>query len=310
MKIVIPGAAGAIGRALCKRLIARGDQVIGIDRRPWPDAPKELELHALDVRKRAAEDVLRRHRPDVVVHIGTVSHITRTRDDERYKINLGGTKAVFEHCERYEIPHVVFVGRHTYYGAGADAPLYHREDEPPLALSGFPELADLVAADLYAGAALWRVPEMITTVLRVCYTLGPSGDGTLATFLRGRRVPTILGFDPLFQFMHELDLVDALVAAVDRRPRGVFNVAGPPPLPLSTIIARAGRTRLPLPEFILAALLGHRGLPKLARGALTHLMHPVVIDDQAFRRATGFVPKHDAPATIATFTARHPTPAT
>src|SRR5437588_10975248 len=127
---------------------------------------------------------------------------------------------------------MVFVGRHTYYGAGPDAPLYHTEDEPPQELGAYPELADLVAADLFAATQIWRTPQLNTTVLRLCYTLGASGGGTLAGFLRGRRVPMVLGFDPLFQFLHEEDAAEAIVAAVQKRPRGIYNVAGPQPLPL------------------------------------------------------------------------------
>src|SRR5260370_5559752 len=101
-----------------------------------------------------------------------------------------------------------------------------------MALSSFPELADLVAADLYASRTLWRFPELTTTVLRMCYSLGPTGHGTLATFLRGPRVPTLAGFDPLFQFMHEKDAAAAIALSLEKRPRGVFNVAGPSPVPL------------------------------------------------------------------------------
>src|SRR6059058_4749353 len=109
--------------------------------------------------------------------------------EESYRINLGGTRAVFEHCAAYGVEQMVFVGRHTYYGAGADAPLYHTEAEPPQELGAYPELADLVAADLYAANALWRIPDLHTAVLRVCYTLGPSAHGTLASFLNARFVP-------------------------------------------------------------------------------------------------------------------------
>ena len=49
----------------------------------------------------------------------------------------------------------------------------------------FPNLADLVAADLYAGNAIWRMPEVDTVVLRLVYSLGSSQRGTLANFLRG-----------------------------------------------------------------------------------------------------------------------------
>jgi UDP-glucose 4-epimerase len=287
MRVLVPGLAGRLGRMLAERLLQKGHDVIGIDRRPFRDAPAGIEMHELDIRKRAAEEVFRRVRPHAVIHMATVTHLV-VQSEDRYRINLGGTRAVFEHSAAYGVEHVVFVGRHTYYGAAADSPLFHVEDEPPMGLSSFPQLADLVAADLYAGSALWRHPSFVTTVLRMVYTLGPTGHGTLAKFLRGARVPTILGYDPLFHFMHEEDVVDALVVAVDARPRGVFNVAGPQPVPLSVIISETGRTNVPVPGPLFAAALGRFGLPRLPRGALEHVRYPVTVDASAFVRATGF----------------------
>jgi UDP-glucose 4-epimerase len=272
---------------LAERLMTLGHDVIGIDRRPFRDAPDGIEMHELDIRKRAAEDVFRRVRPNAVVHMATVTHLV-VQSEDRYRINLGGTRAVFEHSHTYGVEHVVFVGRHTYYGAAADSPLFHVEDEPPMGLSTFPELADLVAADLYAGSALWRYPQMTTSLLRMVYTLGPTGHGTLATFLRGARVPTILGYDPLFQFMHEEDVVSAIAMTLDARPRGVFNVAGPQPVPIGVIIREVGRSNVPLPEIVLATALGRFGLPKLPPGALEHIKYPVTVDASAFKKATGF----------------------
>ncbi|HZU83964.1 MAG TPA: SDR family oxidoreductase [Polyangiaceae bacterium] len=303
MRVLVVGASGAIARKLVARLGQRGHAVVGIDRRPWPDAP--VEFHEVDVRKRAAEEVFRRSRAHAVVHMATVTSLA-VPGEERHRINLGGTRAVFEHSRAYGVEHCVFVGRHTFYGAGPDVPLFHTEDEPPQELARFPELADLVAADLYAANALWRTPGLVTTVLRVCYTLGPTGDGTLARFLRGKHVPLVLGFDPLFQFMHEDDLVTALTSTVEARPRGVFNVAGPQPLPLSRVIRQVGRVPVPLPEFVLSPLLGRLGLPRLPAGAVAHVKYPVVVDARPFRQQTGFEPAYDELATLRSFAETFP----
>jgi UDP-glucose 4-epimerase len=287
MRVLVPGIGGRLGKLLAERLLEKGHDVIGIDRRPFREAPAAVEMHEVDIRKRGAEDVFRRVRPQAVIHMATVTHLIMQSED-RYRINLGGTRAVFEHSSTYGVEHVVFVGRHTYYGAAADSPLFHNEDEPPMGLASFPELADLVAADLYAGSALWRYPSFVTSVLRMVYTLGPTGHGTLATFIRGKRVPTLLGFDPLFHFMHEQDVVEALVTTLDARPRGVFNVAGPQPVPLSVVIRETGRTNIPIPEIIFSNVLGRFGLPKLPTGALEHIKYPVTVDGAAFVKATGF----------------------
>jgi UDP-glucose 4-epimerase len=305
MRVLIPGASGALARQLAQRLSGSGHEVIGIDRRPWPDAP--IEFHEVDVRKRAAEDVFRRVRPEVVVHMATVTSLLVT-GEERYQINLGGTRAVFEYARAHGVKHCIFVGRHTFYGAGPESPLLHTEDEPPLELYRFPELADLVAADLYAATALWRFPELATSVLRVCYTLGPSGHGTLASYLRGPRVPLVLGFDPLFQFLHEDDVVQAIELTLIHRPSGVFNVAGPQPLPLSNLVHETGRTRIVLPEFVLAGTLGRFGFPRLPTGALGHLKYPIVVDARAFQKRTGYACRFDELETIAAFKAAFPTP--
>jgi UDP-glucose 4-epimerase len=305
VKVLIVGVSSAIARLLATRLTGLGHEVVGIDRRAWRDAP--IEVHELDIRKRAAEDVFRKLRPHVVVHMGTVTSLVMP-GEERYRINLGGTRAVFDHCRAYGVEHCIFVGRHTYYGAAADSPLYHTEDEPPMALSTFPELADLVAADLYAGTALWRFPELATTVLRVCYTMGPSGHGTLGTFLKGARVPTLLGFDPLFQFMHEHDVSSAIILALEKRIRGVFNVVGPPPVPLSIIAHETGRHTLALPEFVYALALGRFGLPRLPQGALAHIKYPVIADGAAFRVATGFTHAFDEAKAMRDFTEAFPPP--
>jgi UDP-glucose 4-epimerase len=297
MKVLIPGITGRLARLVAIKLRDAGHQVMGIDRRSWRDPPKGIEMFQLDIRKRAAEEVFRTQKPEAVIHMATVTHLT-VRNEDRYRINLYGTRAVFDHCQHYGARHCIFVGRHTYYGAAADSSLYHDEEDPPMAMTTFPELADLVAADLYAGSALWRYPELDTCVLRLCYTLGPSVSGTLATFLRGRRVPMVLGFDPLFQFMHDEDAATAICLALEKRLRGVYNVAGPQPLPLSLIIRQAQRQAVPVPELALKALFGRFGLPALPRAAVAHLKYPVVIDDSRFRAATGFNHRYDEDATL------------
>lgn len=322
-RVMLTGTASNVGRSLAVELLAAGHEVFGIDRRGWDDAPEGLQFEKVDLRKRAAEDFVRRARPQTIVHLATVTHLFE-QSEERYRINLAGTRSVFDYASEQGVEHVVFVGRHTYYGAGADAPFFHKEDEPPAQVGHFPELADLVAADLYASTALWRLPKLAVSLVRVCYTLGPSGRGTLAAFLRARTseknrstpeqehgywddvVPLVMGYDPLFQFVHESDLVQALLRCIETRPRGVFNLAGPPPLPLSVIAREAGRRPLPIPEPLLRAMLGRFGLPRLSAGALEHIKYPITIDDSAFRAATGYAPAWGAAETLAEFRATFP----
>lgn len=264
-------------------------------------------MYKADVRKRSAEEVFRSERPDAVVHMATVTHLAR-RSEERYQINLQGTRAVFDHSNTYGVKQVLFVGRHTFYGASAASPLYHSEDDPPQSVNVFPELSDLVAADLYAGSALWRYENLSTCILRFCYTLGPACSGTLASFLKGKRVPSVLGFDPLFQFMHDQDMAAAIVLALDKSIRGVFNVAGPSPVPLRVVIREAGRQQIPVPEVMFRLAIGRMGFPRLPQGAIAHLKFPVTMNTSAFREATGFEYEYDHAAILRDFVGACPRP--
>ena len=96
MKVLVTGISGHIGQVVARGLLARGHEVWGIDRRPWPDAPAGVRMFAADIRKRAAEDVFRKAHPEAVIHMATVTHLT-SQSEDRYRINLVGTRAVFEH---------------------------------------------------------------------------------------------------------------------------------------------------------------------------------------------------------------------
>ena len=303
MKVVVTGISGKLGRLVARELLRQGHDVVGIDRHPWPDSPPEVAVYEADIRKRPAEDVFRTLRPDAAIHMATVTHHRTRRTPDRMRVNLYGTRAFIKHCHQYGVKRAVFAGRHTFYGAAAGSPLYHTEDEPPISAHTFPELADLVAADLYATSAMWRYPDLALSVLRIVYTLGPSRRGTLGAFLSGPTVPLVLGFDPLVHLMHERDAARAIVAALEHELHGIFNVAGPRPLRLSSIVKSAGRRPLPVPEVMLKLGSGRLGLPHLPPGAIDHLKYPIVVDRDAFARDTGFGHMHDIAETIESFRA-------
>jgi UDP-glucose 4-epimerase len=101
--------------------------------------------------------------------------------------------------------------------------------------------------------------------------------------------------------MHEVDIADAIVAALRARLRGVYNVAGPQPLPLSVIVREAGRRLVPIPETVFRALSGRLGFPQLPPGAVAHIKYPVVVDGSEFRHATGWTHQRDEVACIEEF---------
>ena len=81
---------------------------------------------------------------------------------------------------------------------------------------------------------------MVLTVLRFPSIVGPTADTPLTRFLR-QPGAGLLGFDPRMQVIHEDDVVGALVHAIDVDVPGVFNVAADGSLPLSQLMALAGK---------------------------------------------------------------------
>ena len=261
MRVLIPGASGAIARKVALAPDGEGHEVIGIDRRPWPDAP--IEFHEVDIRKRAAEDVFRKRAPrgrrphgdgDVARRAGRGALPDQPRRHARRLRPRARLRRQALHLRRP--PHLL--RRRPRLAA-----LPHRGRAADRA-QRFPELADLVAADLYAATALWRFPELATTVLRICYTLGPTGHGTLASFLRGSACRWCSASIRSFSSCTRTTSSRRIVLALEKRPRGVFNVAGPQPLPLSRVVGGAGRTAVPLPEFVLEGAPRPLRLPEAA----------------------------------------------
>jgi UDP-glucose 4-epimerase len=114
-------------------------------------------------------------------------------------------------------------------------------------------------------------------------------------------IPTLLGFDPLVQLIHEQDVVRAIVAAVEGEARGIFNLAGPEPIPLSRVIARLGRATLPVPYMLAKPTLNRLWTMRLTSfppPELDHIRYVCMVDDARAREDLGFTPAQDLAATI------------
>ena len=90
--------------------------------------------------------------------------------------------------------------------------------------------------------------DVEVTVLRPCWLMGPTYEDAVTRYFARGVVPTLLGYDPLLQLVHEEDCLRAFeLALLEGRP-GVFNVVGRGVLPLSTLLRTAGKRPLPIPR--------------------------------------------------------------
>lgn len=291
-RLLITGISGGQGQVIASQ-VADHFAVTGVDRVPWEGHPPDVRMHIMDVRKKCFEDVFRTERPDAVVHLAFIRHF-RTEPEVRHEVNVLGTRRVLEYAATYGVRQVVILSSAYVYGALPDNPYYLTEDAPLNVSRTYPEIRDLAEMDTLATAFLWRHPEIATAILRPVNTLGPRGHSAIGGYLKLRWVPTILGFDPMMQFIHEQDVGSAVSLALRLRLHGVFNVTGPGAVPLSVAIRETGGNAVPLPEVVARAVFGRLfrlGLYPYPPGAISFVKYPCTVDGRRFHTATGFAPR-------------------
>ena len=290
-KVLITGISGGQGRLLARRLV-ESYEVCGVDRESWEGHPRGVKVHVLDIRKKRFEDVIRTEMPTAVVHMGFIRHF-RTDERTRHDVNVRGTKQLLDHCVHHGVQSLVVVSSGYVYGAFPENPFYMDEDSPLSASRSYPEIRDLVEVDTLATAFLWRYPQLRTCVLRPVNVLGYYVHSMIGQYLREPRVPTVMGFDPMMQFIHEEDLSEAIALTLEQRLQGVFNVTGPGAVPLHTAIRETGGKAASVPEPILRAMfkrLFRWGMIPYPPGALDYLKYPITLSGERFVEATNFRP--------------------
>jgi len=290
-KVLITGISGGQGRLLARRLMDRYE-VCGVDRVGWEGHPEGIRVHLVDLTRKKFEDVVRTELPTHVVHMGFIRHF-RTDARTRYDVNVRGTKKLLDHCIHHGVQSLVVLSSCYVYGAFPENPYYMDEDSPLSASRSYPEIRDLVEVDTLATGFLWRYPHIRTCVLRPVNVLGYYVHSMIGQYLRERRVPTVMGFDPMMQFIHEEDLAEAIALTVEHGLQGVFNVTGPGEVPLHTAIRETGGAAIPMPEFVLRPLFARLfdlGLVSYPPGAPDYVKYPITLSGDRFIDATSFQP--------------------
>ena len=174
------------------------------------------------------------------------------------------------------------------------------EEAPLLGGQNFSEIRDLIEVDMHAQSFFWKHPETETVILRPVHILGNVKNAP-SNFLRLPTVPTAMGFDPMVQVIHQEDVVHAIQLALRPGLRGIFNVAGPEPLPLSRIIKLLGRGHLPIPlslgTMVMKRLWSMR-LTSFPPPELDHIRYVCMVDDKRAREVLGFSPLHTIEETV------------
>jgi len=257
--VAITGLGTFLGRRLADRLAATQPELglVGIDlRRPYGLSPR-VRFHPVDLTIPTADgrlaDVLKKEEVDTVVH--TAFRREPTPDlEEDHELETIGSLHVLNACAAAEVRRLVVASTTMVYGPRSDNPNFLTEDHP---LHGHPDSHCVVnRVEVEELVADWRAghPNTRVTVLRPCWIMGPHYMDSVVRYFGRPVVPTLLGYDPLMQFVHEEDCLHAFETATLKSHPGVFNVVGKGVLPLSTILRAGGKRLLRTPAAILCRL--------------------------------------------------------
>src|SRR5262245_15700807 len=294
--VALTGAASFLGRNLIgvleeDSLISR---VIAIDvKAPDTSGPKtrmsEVDLTVPASEERVAE-ILSADRVDTLVHLAFLSSPTHATA-WAHELESVGTMHLLNAARQVSLRKLVLWSQTILYGAHPTNPNFLTERHPLRADADEPFFADKMAAEREVNSFGAKSKGTVVTILRTAPILGPTVNNYITKFLAQRVLMTLLGFDPLWQFVHEVDAIAAFKLSIDRDYPGTFNIVGDGVLPLSTIIKLAGRVAVPIFHPAAEPLVGALWAAQLAHAPpsfLRYLRYLCVADGDKAARIMGF----------------------
>lgn len=249
MKVLVTGAAGFIGMFTARRLLERGDAVVGLDnfndyydvslkesRAEILTAYDEFRMLRGDLSDRKfMESLFADEGFDRVVHLGAQAGVRYSIDSPRTYIdsNVIGTLNVLEGCRHQSVAHLVYASSSSVYGANTSMPFStHDNVDHPMALYGATKKANELMAHAYS--SLFGLP---TTGLRFFTVYGPWGRPDMSPIRFASRISKGESIDVYNYGNHKRDftyiddVVEGVVRALDRvaKPNPVWDSASPDP---------------------------------------------------------------------------------
>ncbi len=308
--VVVTGAASFLGANLVGLLEEdpRVARIVAIDVKPPGTAQRKTRFYEVDFTGVSADarisEILTAERADTLVHLAFMSSPTHATA-HAHELESVGTRHVLVAARQAAVRKVVMWSQTLLYGAHPSNPNFLTEKHPLRAPVKEPWFADKIEAENEVARFAEQNPSAVVTVLRTAPILGPTVHNFLTRYLARRVVPTAMGFDPLVQFLHEVDAIAAFKLAIDRDHPGTYNVVGDGVLPLSTVVKLAGRLAVPLPHPVarrMGAVLWLAQIVEAPPSFLHYLRFLCVADGSKARDQLGFRPAYTTREAVLDFT--------
>ncbi len=261
-RILITGLSSYLGGRLAQALEREPEveALIGIDVEDPRHELQRTEFVRADIEPGPLRRILRAAAIDTVVDTRLIADPLLAPLDRAHEVNVTGTANILQPAPRpaETLRKLVFKSSAHYYGWGPGQPAFITEDTRA---PGAPRTA--IERDVVRGRARGgrvrsaRHPDRTVTVLRLADEIGSERRSAHLALLGLPVVPSMLGFDPRFQFVHEDDVVGALAHAARSELPGAYNVAADGVLVLSEVVSLLGQDDAPG-----APALGHRRSPR------------------------------------------------
>jgi UDP-glucose 4-epimerase len=295
--VLVTGAARTTGRRLVAALAedSEVEHVVAVDDlEPEQPFPAKVEHLAVDLRSPALVRTVQTAGIDTCVHLGVTAEPRAAggRVSMKERNVLGTMQLLAAAYHAPDLRRLVLKSTTAVYGSGAGDPAVWTESmTPETPRHGFGK--DSIEVEDYVRSFDRRRPDVAVTVLRLANQVGPTVDNPLTRYFELPVCPTVLGFDPRLQFLHEEDTADVLLrATMGPVVPGTFNVAGDGVVLLSQAIRIAGKPPLPIPEPLagrVAELVGRT--VDFSPEQMRFLQYGRVADTSAAADQLGFLPK-------------------
>lgn len=298
--VALTGADGFLGRNLLG-LLEDDEQVgriVALDVNNPSTAGRKTRFYSVDLTQPTVDarvaEILAAEGVDTFFHLAFLSSPTHA-SAWAHELESVGTMHVLNACRERPVRKFVLWSQTILYGAQPSNPNYLSEQHPLRANPESRFLRDKMEAESVVARFAQQMPGTVVTVLRLAPILGPTVRNYLTRYLGRRFVPTLAGFDPLMQLLHEVDALAAFKLALRRDAPGTFNIVGDGVLPLSALIELAGGLRVPVAHplaYGLARSLWAAEVLEAPPPFLDYLRWLCVADGERAARELGFRPTY------------------
>jgi len=310
--VAITGTSEFLGGLLLRALINEDwcERILALDEYP-PTHHAKVIYHPIQLEHMESEKELHRfldmHGCTTFIHAASPQHPMRNLE-RLHEILSVGSMYLLNLVAKTHVKHLILASTTEVYGATSTNPNMLTETSPRHASRGNPFLHDKIDVEKQFEYFGEHHHDVTISILRMCTILGQTSRTWMTRFLRQRLIPTVAGYDPLVQFVHENDVIRAFLHLIQHPHQGAFNIVGDGVMPLSRAIAMADKTAVPVPSplfYITADMLWQASVSPVPSASIDYLKYGCVADGGKARRELKFEPVYNSEEALMTFLDAH-----